>query len=220
MIRGALIGSRFEHCTLDSFQVTTFNGDAHAACWRVAQGESEGVLLMGPVGVGKTHLLVGLTRAFEAQRSPREETGELIEIPHLRELVERATEEDLGTEPVGLDPLERAHEPHIEFWPMLDLVSELRAEIKAGELELSRRCRTCDLLVIDDLGAERGSDFVQEELRRIVDWRYRDRRTIAVATNLEVAGIREKYGSAAVSRWTESCELVKAEGPDYRAERD
>ena len=219
MIRGALIGSRFKHCSLDTYEITNFNREAHAACWRVARGESEGVLLMGPVGVGKTHLLIGVLRGFEHHRQPEREADELVAMPSLRELIDQAASENLEDSQVLLDADEGSPDPWIEFWPMLDLVSELRAEIKAGELELSRRCRLCDLLVIDDLGAERGSDFVQEELRRIVDWRYRDRLPIAIATNLTVEGLHAKYGAAAISRWTESCELVRAEGPDHRASR-
>ncbi|MGB2982491.1 MAG: hypothetical protein WBC63_01360 [Candidatus Bipolaricaulia bacterium] len=219
MIRGALIGSRFEHCTLDNFRTTRFNAAAHEACQKLARGETEGVFLLGPVGVGKTHLLIGLMKAFVAHRVPEEPEEDLVAVPRIRELIEREGEDDGAGDPVGLDPLERSHEPEIEFWPMLDLVSELRSEIKAGELELSRRCRMCDLLVIDDLGAERATDFVREELDRIVDWRYRDRRSIAVATNLEDREIVEKYGWRAISRWTESCERVRMEGPDYRTER-
>jgi DNA replication protein DnaC len=219
VIRGAPIGSRFEHCTLENFDHTRFNAAAHEACARLARGELEGVFLLGPVGVGKTHLLIGLMKAFEAHHAPVEEPGELVEVPRLRELVEQAAAGEVETAPVQLDSAERQHEPVVEFWPMLDLVSELRAEIKAGELELSRRCRTCDLLVIDDLGAERATDFVREELDRIVDWRYRDRRPIAVATNLGDREIVEKYGWRAISRWTESCERVRIEGPDYRTER-
>jgi len=217
MIRGAPIGSRFEHCTLENFKTTRFNAAAHEACRKLARGENEGVFLLGPVGVGKTHLLIGLMKAFLAERLAPAPEDEMIEVPRLRELVERQREDESEPDPVGLDPMERSHEPEVEFWPMLDLVSELRAEIKAGELELSRRCRMCDLLVIDDLGAERATDFVREELDRIVDWRYRDRRPIAVATNLEDREIVEKYGWRAISRWTESCERVRMEGPDYRA---
>ena len=216
MIRGALIGSRFEHCTLANFEVTRFNEAAHAACLRVAAGDVEGVFLFGPVGVGKTHLLAGLARAYDEQRVPRTEDDQYIELPSIRELAEREAELPESSAPVLLDPEESAGEPVVEFWPMLDLVSELRAEIKAGELELSRRCRTCDLLVIDDLGGERASDFVKEEILRVIDWRYRDCRSIAVATNLTDREVTERYGWATLSRWTESCELVRVEGPDYR----
>jgi len=224
VIRGALIGSRFEHCTLDNYHVTAFNRDAHEACWSVVRGDAEGVFLQGPVGVGKTHLLVGLAKAFVARRTPDAgETGaDAVRVPPIREILRRAEEDDGGESdptPVKLDPHERMHEPIVEYWPILDLVSELRVEARIGELELSQRCRMCDLLLIDDLGAERITDFVSQELGRIIDWRYRDRRSIAVATNLEDREIVEKYGWRAISRWTESCERIKVEGPDYRERR-
>ena len=83
---------------------------------------------------------------------------------------------------------------------------------------MSERCRTCDLLVLDDFGQERATDFVLEELERIVDWRYRNRLPIAVSTNLTVGQMSsaQKYGERAISRWAESCELVQVGGGDYR----
>ena len=59
----------------------------------------------------------------------------------------------------------------------------------AGELsylEFFRRLTSVDLLHIDDLGAEKRSDWVLEQLYAIVDERYASNRSIVVTTNLEV----------------------------------
>jgi len=71
--------------------------------------------------------------------------------------------------------------------------------------------------VLEDFGAERATDFVLEELVRIVDWRYRSMKLMAVATNLDFKSIVAKYGSRAISRWFESCLIVGVTGEDRRA---
>ena len=220
MIRGPGIGKRHEGCTFDGFKVEKGNGRALDACRKVASGESEGVILLGPVGRGKTHLLAALAMAFDARRSarPKQDDEESVSVPGIREILQRALNAADADEVPTLDPDEIKRECHIEFWPMLDLVSELRGEIRSGEFRLSERCRKCDLLVLDDFGQERATDFVLEELERIVDWRYRNKLAIAVSTNLTVQQMADpgKYGERAISRWAESCQLVQVGGGDFR----
>jgi len=223
MIRGAPFGKRFSEATLDSYRVMATNETAFEACKRLASGESEGVILHGPEGVGKTHLLVGLARAFvDAGTPPSIETsddGALKRLPPLRELIEGCSSEEDSPEIPTLTPGESYVQRVVEYWPILDLVSELRAEAIRGELELSYRCRTCDLLVLDDLGREKLTEFIQQEFQRIIDWRYRDMKALAVATNLLPRQIETRYDPHTISRWKESCEFVKVEGPDYRERR-
>jgi len=217
VIRGAPAGKRFVQATLDTFDVTPFNRKGLEACRKLVRGETGGVVLRGPVGVGKTHLLVGLVKAFESERMPAQLDEEVIELPRFRELVE-AGEVDETMSPVTLDPSERIHEPHIEYWPMLDLASELRSEVMQGDLFLSQRCRLCDLLVLDDLGREKLTDFILQEFQRIVDWRYREELPIAIATNLKPREFVNRYGENTYSRWQQSCEIVEITGPDHRVE--
>ena len=144
----------------------------------------------------------------------------MVKVPSATDLLRMAAgEAEDGPRAVPtLSPEEIARGAHIEYWPLLDLVCELRLEITRGNQEVSRRCRECDLLVLDDLGAERVTDFVLEELERIVDWRYRTLQPTAVATNLKsTTEISAKYGQRALSRWSASCELVTVLGGDRRA---
>jgi DNA replication protein DnaC len=221
VIQGAPIGARFEGCTFDNFDVSSDNREAYEACRRLAESGGPGVLLMGKYGIGKTHLLVATMKEYDRRGSPpasaRGEGGELVHVPPVGELLRSAAsagDGDPGEPSLSPDEIERR--VHVEYWPLLDLTSELRAEITRGVQEVSRRCRECDLLVLDDFGAERVTDFVLAELERIVDWRYRTLKPTAIATNLDTSGIIRKYGQRALSRWAASCQPHTILGEDRR----
>ena len=89
----------------------------------------------------------------------------------------------------------------------------------AGELsylQFFERLTSVDLLHIDDLGAEKRSDWVLEQLYAIVDERYATNRSIVVTTNMEVAALEEQIGARTVSRLAEICETLPMYGDDRR----
>jgi len=222
VIRGAPIGKRFQHCTFDNFDVEPSNREAYEACKRVAVEGKHGIMLWGKNGVGKTHLLVALMREYDQLHSyvPVEHAANepMVEVPSASELITNASDELGEVDDVpSLSQNEIDKSAEIEYWPMLDLVSVLRSDIAHGSQVTSIRCRECDLLVLDDFGSERTTDFVLEELERIVDWRYRALMPTAVATNLpDSATVIKKYGSRALSRWIGSCYDVVVGGEDRR----
>ena len=80
-----------------------------------------------------------------------------------------------------------------------------------------------DILVLDDLGAEKTSEWVQETLGLVVNTRYNARRPTIVTTNLDDdLGIDDpmsfvvQVGSRTRSRLKEMCEWVKIGGVDVR----
>jgi DNA replication protein DnaC len=78
----------------------------------------------------------------------------------------------------------------------------------AGEdsyLDFFERLTSVDLLHIDDLGAEKRSDWVLEQLYAIVDERYESQRSIVVTTNLDQAALEDQIGPRTVSRLLEIC---------------
>jgi len=222
VIRGAPIGKRFEYCTFENFEITDDNRDAYSACKRVAEQGEAGVLIMGKHGLGKTHLLVAMMKKYNQIHSffpaNKNVSGDLITVQSAAELIATASQEVEDPEKIpSLSRDEIESQAHIEFWPLLDLTSELRSDIAHGSQITSTRCRECDLLVLDDFGAERVTDFVLEELERIVDWRYRSMKPTAVATNFDFKTIIAKYGQRAISRWVGSCLVVGVTGDDRRA---
>ena len=213
-------GRSFAGCLLETFDPAPAQVAAFGACKRVLSGESNGVVLIGHVGVGKTHLLVALANSFGTAR-PVEEPQE-VEVASASELIRNASAMDYDSAVPVLSPDEfetRGH--HVEYWPIVDLVHQLRSEIKTGETgeqTVSALCMKCDLLVIDDFGIERRTEFVDEELMRIFDWRYRDLRAVAISTNLSPKEIQAKYGDRLLSRWVQQCEIIRIEAGDFRKE--
>jgi DNA replication protein DnaC len=83
-------------------------------------------------------------------------------------------------------------------------------------LQFFDRLTSVDLLHIDDLGAEKRSDWVLEQLYAIVDERYQSQRSMVVTSNLDYEQLKEQIGSRVVSRLTEMCEELPLHGDDLR----
>jgi DNA replication protein DnaC len=83
-------------------------------------------------------------------------------------------------------------------------------------LSLFEQLTSVDLLHIDDLGAEKRSDWVLEQLYSLVNERYEARRSVLITTNLEHMELEEQIGARTVSRLTEICEEVELRGNDRR----
>lgn len=104
-------------------------------------------------------------------------------------------------------------------------VPRLLAEIKetyeesstASYMDLFRRLCAVDLLHLDDLGAERRTEWVLEQLYSIVNERWQEERSIVVTTNLDLDELREQVGWRTVSRLMEICgDPMPIMGPDRR----
>ena len=83
-------------------------------------------------------------------------------------------------------------------------------------LSLFDKLTSVDLLHIDDLGAEKRSDWVLEQLYALVNERYETERSVIITTNLGHEQLEEQIGSRTVSRLTEICDEVPLFGRDRR----
>ena len=78
-----------------------------------------------------------------------------------------------------------------------------------------------DLLHLDDLGTERQTDWVLEQLYLIVNARWEEERAVVATTNIvTLEELREQIGERTVSRLTEICgDPIALMGPDLRMRR-
>jgi DNA replication protein DnaC len=86
-------------------------------------------------------------------------------------------------------------------------------------LSFFERLTSVDLLHIDDLGAEKRSDWVLEQLYALVNERYESQRSMLVTTNLDQQQLEEQIGPRTVSRLVEICgDPLPLFGPDQRVQ--
>jgi len=144
-----------------------------------------GLLLMGNVGVGKTHLAVAI----------------------LKGLTER-----------GFKCL---------FYDFATLLKEIQDSYNpntfTSELGVLTPVLKTDVLVLDELGASKPTDWVRDTMAHIINTRYNDKKVTIFTTNYpderhndreEV--LEDRIGTRLRSRLYEMCKTVIMDGNDYR----
>lgn len=77
--------------------------------------------------------------------------------------------------------------------------------------------KTMDVVILDDLGAERNTEWVTERLYLIINARYGEMPPTIITSNLELEELEKLPGWERItSRLFEMCHLVRVDGPDYR----
>lgn len=83
-------------------------------------------------------------------------------------------------------------------------------------LAFFERLTAVDLLHIDDLGAEKRSDWVLEQLYALINERYESERSVLITTNLPHDELEEQIGRRTVSRLSQMCDEIPLFGDDRR----
>lgn len=100
----------------------------------------------------------------------------------------------------------------------IKLLDEMGGADSDDSLYISR-LNQARLLIIDDLGAERGTDYALEKVYNIIDSRYRSGRPIILTTNLELTQMKNctdiRYNRI-YDRIFEMCYPVKMDGLSWR----
>jgi len=113
------------------------------------------------------------------------------------------------------------------FYDTRDLLRIIRSTYdpvnRTQEMDVLRPVIECDLLVLDDLGAEKTSEWVEETLNLIVNSRYSDKRATVFTSNYDDIpdstdpdSLLFRVGFRMRSRLHEMCEFVYLDGADYR----
>jgi DNA replication protein DnaC len=76
--------------------------------------------------------------------------------------------------------------------------------------------KNADLLVLDDLGTERPTEWVRERLFVIVNHRYREALPTLFTSNIGPENLPAQLGERTASRIIAMCEGIELEGTDYR----
>jgi DNA replication protein DnaC len=212
LIAAANIPRRYKHCEVSNFEVLSGPYEPVMARARLIAGKfieeyplegNQGLLFLGPVGVGKTHLAVGVAKELMRSRG----------VPVL-------------------------------FWDYRELLKEIQnsynPSVDVSEMDLLRPIFEIELLVLDELGAIRSTDWVWNTVSLILNSRYNNQLTTLITSNLPDQPPRDLPAAAASrsaeaanyaaghptlgdritepmrSRLHEMCRVVELNGVDWR----
>lgn len=92
----------------------------------------------------------------------------------------------------------------VEAWVVADLLETLRPSKPGDDMDEQRRAihwaRRANVLILDDLGATKVSDWAMETLLAILDHRLREERVTILTTNLTEAQLEEAWGGRILDR--------------------
>lgn len=176
------LGRRFQKRTFETFIADTPITDlAKGIALRFTEKfpEMQGLLFIGPVGTGKTHLAAAIAN----------------------------------------DLIQKFYT--VIFRNAVDIISTIVSTYQkdASTYEVINAFTSADLLVIDDLGKERMTEFTSSVLYQIINKLYEDEKPIIITTNFNSEQLAKRLGErgdAIVSRITEMCRPIMLDGPDWR----
>ncbi len=195
LIQSARIPRRYDGCSLQSYYPAQGNGSQLKAfnyAFRLVReypAVERGLVFMGPVGVGKTHLSVAI----------------------LRGLMEK-----------GVQSL------FYEFGSLLKEIQDSYNKIsQTSEMRLLAPVYQAEVLVLDELGASKPTDWVRDTMMQIIGTRYNDKKLTIFTTNYADARrapteetLEDRIGTRLRSRLYEMCKTVTIDGDDYRRRFD
>ena len=191
LLAEARIPPRYAKCSLDNFIVYPNErlAAALAGARRFADNfpaVQKGLCLIGPPGIGKTHIAASVLRRLVAEKQVR---GLFYGVPDLLRLIR----------------------------------STYNPVVRTAEMDILRPVMSAELLVLDDLGAEKPSEWVEETMSLIVNTRYNERLATIFTSNYpdlpdegEVDSLKARVGFRLHSRLHEMCEFLEYEGGDFR----
>lgn len=106
------------------------------------------------------------------------------------------------------------------FITVASLLMELRNSFRDGaaksEMEIIDHYSSANIVVLDDLGVEKSSEFTIQSLYIIIDKRYSEMRPTIITSNLTLEEVAEKVGDRIASRIAGMCRVIELKGRDRR----
>lgn len=101
------------------------------------------------------------------------------------------------------------------------ILNRMTGMFSDGRTEFIAALSEYDLLIIDDLGVERSTDYAMEQIFFIIDSRYRSRKPMIITTNLKLSELKNPPDLAHAriyDRILERCAPILFDGKNFREE--
>ena len=98
------------------------------------------------------------------------------------------------------------------------ILNDLTASFEGRNEYIARLCRA-PLLILDDFGMERGTEYGLEQVYNVIDSRYRSRRPLIVTTSLSLQDLQHPQDTAHAriyDRLLEMCAPIRFSGENFR----
>jgi len=210
-VQRAAIPKRYQDCTFDNYRTDAYTtnfadadpslGKAHFMARSFVDGypvttQGKGLLFTGSIGVGKTHLAVGILQSLIVEKGVR---GLFCDY---REL---------------LKEIQHSYNP----------------QVLTTELDILRPVFEAEVLVLDELGASKPTEWVWDTVAHILNTRYNDKLTTIITTNysdqppgggqvstaqhaMREETLGDRIGERMRSRLAEMCIVIEMRGADFR----
>lgn len=108
----------------------------------------------------------------------------------------------------------------VRFHNATDLLADIRHDFDCEPFSrkhvVDKILDSRKLLIIDDLGAEKPTEWVAEILYRIINYRYENELPVIITSNLSLDQLAQRLGDRTASRLTELCDINELTGRDRR----
>jgi DNA replication protein DnaC len=195
LFHSAHIPPRYQHCTLQDYKAA----DSETSKW-IAKAEAQRILDDYLVIDGRGLVFTGAVGVGKTH----------LAVAILRELIERY----------------QVHGLFYQFGALLRQIQDSYNPVsQTSELKVLQPVFDAEVLVLDELGASKPTDWVRDTMMQIINARYNDKRLTIFTTNYLDTRKNEKdigetledrIGTALRSRLYEMCKTVVIEGEDYR----
>ncbi len=202
LLEHAGVPARYIDCRFETFVARPGTATAVRAAREVIDRGRSGLVLCGNPGTGKTHLAVAML-------------AELV-----RRWLEAYPTAVLERQVDGQAVVTCRPELRLRLVSVPSFLDRLRSRIRFADAEDPLPdLIAADLLVLDDLGREKVTDWASERLYVLVNERYNGLRPTVVTSNYGPGILAERGYDAVVSRLVEGAPAVEIGATDYRTER-
>jgi len=200
LVGNANIPARYESCSFENFNAITPKLDLVTTLAKRFVEDYPivdcGLLILGPCGVGKTHLAVSILKALIYKH------GSVALFYDFRDLLKK---------------IQNCYNP----------ISQ------SSEMQILDPVLSSEVVVLDDLGSERPTEWVRDTFAYILNTRYNQKLTTLITSNFDdqprefkalsngsrvpsEESLADRIGLRLRSRLYEMCKVIRIEGSDFR----